>query len=411
MRLLIVTLHYLPDGGPSASQYAMLAETAASAGHDVTVVAASPHYPTGRALPGWTMPPDGVEIQNGVRVVRVAIPHGDRAHLGFRTFQFVAFQLRSAVRLLALGQFDAAIFANPALQVWLPWQVARPRTSGRLVFSIHDVYPDVGERLGIFRWRPMRWLVGAMESHCIRTADSVRILAPAFAEPARRLGADPARVRLIYDWADTETIRPAAKDNALRKEFGLSGKFVFMYVGNIGLSQGLESIVETSARFTERSDVRFVVVGEGAGLASLKAAIASAGARNIVLIPFQPRERLPEVFAAADVGLVLLQKGLRESLPSKVYSILASGRPVLASVDERNDMVDVIARAGAGITVPPEDPTGLAAACEQFLAMSPGELAAMGLRGRRYVEEHHSPEVAARQFLSLLGMVGASAAR
>ena len=398
-----MTLHYVPDGGPSAPLFSMLAEALVEAGHEVTVIAGTPHYPSGRTLDGWKMPPDAVEYQRGVRVFRVPIPSGDRSDLRFRSWQFAAFQVGAAARIWSEGPFDAAVFANPALQVWLPWQVARLRVQGPLVFSIHDVYPDVGTRLGIFKPGLMDRVVGALESHCVRTADQVRILAPAFAEPARRLGARDERMPLIYDWTDTRFIGPLPRENSVRAEFGLDGKFVFMYAGNIGLSQGLEMVIEAAAALRYDPRVRFAFVGGGAGLAPLQEKARADQATNVVFIPFQPRARLPEVLAAADVSLITLRAGLTDSLPSKVYSIMASARPVLASVDPRNDVVDVIARAGCGVCVTPGDVEALVAGCRRFLAMPAAEPEAMGTAGRAYVDAHHSPRSAAAQFLRIFG--------
>ena len=406
MRILIVTLHYLPDGGPSAPLFGLLAESLVGAGHSVTVVAGTPHYPSGRTLTGWEMPPDGCEEVRGVRVLRTRIPSGNRANLAFRSLQFAAFQLGAARLLAGDEEFDAAIFVNPALQVWLPWLVARSRVRGPRVFSIHDVYPDVGTRLGIFKAGLSDRIVGALESYCVRTADRVRILSPAFRAPAERLGATPERLSLIYDWTDTTFITPQQRENAFRAEFGLSGKFVFMYAGNVGLSQGLETLVEAAIRLDHHPDVRFVIVGGGAGLDPLRQRAEAAGTKNVVFVPFQSRERLPDVLGAADVGLILLRPGLTDSLPSKVYSIMSSGRPVLASVDECNDVCEIIAQANCGICVPPGDAGALVAACESFVSLAPARLAESGAAGRRYVEARHSPRAAAERFLEIMRPAG-----
>jgi colanic acid biosynthesis glycosyl transferase WcaI len=401
MRILIVTLHYIPDGGPSAPLFAMLAEALVAQGHEVVVVAAAPHYPSGRTLSGWSMPLDGVEGIHGVTVHRIGVPSGARSRLWFRALQFAVFQIGAAWRLWQIGTFDAAVFSNPALQAWLPWLAARFTVRGPRVFSIHDVYPDVGRRLGVFTPGRSDAIVEWLEANCVRTADHVRILAPAFAEPARRLGASDDHLSLIYDWVDTAFIRPVAKENAFRREFGLSGKFVFLYAGNIGLSQGLESVVRAAATLRHRDDVRFVFVGGGAGLDALRKSVAEADVHNVVFAPFQPRARLPEVLGAADVSLIMLRAGLTDSLPSKVYSILASGRPVLASVDAANDVCEIIQRADAGVLVAPDDDAAFAGACESFIGMPRDRVDAMGSSGRAYVDAHHSPAAAAAQFVTI----------
>ena len=176
-----------------------------------------------------------------------------------------------------------------------------------------------------------------------------------------------------------------------RLDHDLLGRTVVMYAGNVGLSQSLDLVVEAARRYRDRGrdDVVFVVNGGGSAREAL---IASAtGLDNLRFVDMQPRERLPEVLAAGDLHLVPLKTGLaRSSVPSKLYSILAAGRPVLASVDAGTEVATTIERAGAGTSVAPEDPDAFVEALDRMLD-DPAGMARMGASGRAFVEGWVSP--------------------
>jgi colanic acid biosynthesis glycosyl transferase WcaI len=220
------------------------------------------------------------------------------------------------------------------------------------------------------------------------------------------LGVPDEKIVLIYDWVDTNLIQPGSKDNSFARQYGLTDKFVVMYAGNIGLSQGLEHVLGAARELRSCEDILFVMVGDGAGRERLEDEARKMALSNVLFLPFQPRSRLPQVLASADVSLVTLQKGITSgSLPSKSFSILSSGRPIIASVDQDSDMARLVERSQAGMNVPPEDPHLLAKA---IVGLKGNPIAGrqMGIRGREYVEKYHSPESAASLFEDLLQKVG-----
>jgi colanic acid biosynthesis glycosyl transferase WcaI len=172
-----------------------------------------------------------------------------------------------------------------------------------------------------------------------------------------------------------------------------------MYAGNVGLSQSLDLVVDAARKLADRTDVMFVINGGGSGRATLEK--AAMGLDNVRFVDFQPKERLPEVLAAGDIHLVPLRRGLaRSSVPSKTYSILAAGRPVLASVDEGTEVARVVTDAGAGLAVPPDDPDAFTHALVTLLD-EPARAAAMGRAGRSFVERWASPAAVAERYEAL----------
>jgi len=246
--------------------------------------------------------------------------------------------------------------------------------------------------------------VAAMERFCLNHSSIVQIISDSFRPGLRALGVPDDRMTLAYDWVDTDLIRPLPRDNAFSREHNLTHRFVVLYAGNVGLSQGLEHVLDAAEQLVDRQNLLFVFVGEGSSKEHLMAQARQHQLPNVRFLPFQPRDRLPEVLASADVSLVPLRHGIgTDSLPSKTFSILASGRPLVASVDEGSETWNLVERAGAGLCIPPEDPTALAKA---IVALSKDDdlRERLGRNGRNWADRYHSPQSAAEQFERLLSV-------
>jgi colanic acid biosynthesis glycosyl transferase WcaI len=269
------------------------------------------------------------------------------------------------------------------------------------VFNIQDVFPDVAVEIGAITNPTVIKVASLAERFLYRRADAVTVLS----EDLRRNVADKlgpggdGKVEVIPNFVDTQRVQPSSTDVAYRREFGLGDRTVVTYAGNVGLSQPVELLVEVARRMAERRDVVFVVNGGGSSLDSVQR--AAAGLDNVVFVPMQPRERLSEVLAAADIHTILLRHGLaRSSVPSKMYSILAAGRPVVASVDPDTEVTRVLDQAGAGVSVAPGAVDELHQAIVG-LVDDPARRATMGASGRSWVERWLSPAAVAEAYEEL----------
>jgi colanic acid biosynthesis glycosyl transferase WcaI len=401
MNVLIIGTLYEPDLGPSAPLFTMLSKELVHCGNQVTVITYVPHYPSGQVSAGFRGKWIWRSFENGVNVIRIGLPSVNRANLALRLLQFLIYQLGATLTGIGL-KYDAVIAVNPALGVWLPFACLAVLRRKPAIFSVHDVYPDVGVTLGIFRQKPVIKAVAKLEQFCLNHAQVVRILSESFRSGLRNLGVPESKMALVYDWVDTELIRPLPKNNSFARENNLSERFVVLYAGNIGLSQGLEDLLTAAEIIADEKEVQFVFVGDGAGREVLQSQAKQRQLTNVQFIPFQPREKLPEVLACADISLVILRRGIgTASLPSKTFSIMASGRPILVSVDEDSETYKLIKKADAGVWVPPEDPAKLA---EAILSLKQDKALCerLGHNGRVWTEQHHSPQYAAEQFEKLL---------
>lgn len=401
MHILILTPFYSPDLGPSAPLYTMLSEGLIKRGHQVTVLTAVPHYPSGKVSTAYQSRSVWHSTENGVEVTRVRVPSVKRSNLAMRLLQFLCYQLGAIWAGFRL-QYDVVIVSNPALSAWLPFVYFVVLRHKPAVFSVHDVYPDVGITLGIFRHKSVISIVGGLERYCLKHSFVVRILSESFRPGLRRLGVPNTKMALIYDWVDTDLIQPISRCNPFAQEHKLIDHFVVLYAGNLGFSQGLEMVLASAEQLAECSDIHFLFVGDGSGRHALVEQARQRNLTNVQFLPFQPRECLPEVLASANISLVILRKGIGTgSLPSKTFSILASGRPLIASVDEGSETWNLIQKANAGVCIEPEDPLKLTAAILKL--RNDSELREnLGKMGRTWAEQEHSPQSAVTRFEELL---------
>jgi colanic acid biosynthesis glycosyl transferase WcaI len=204
-------------------------------------------------------------------------------------------------------------------------------------------------------------------------------------------------VVVIPNFVDTENIRPLPRMTSYRQELGLGERPVVMYAGNIGYSQSLELLVEAARALPH---VDFVINGNGSARTTLE--VEARGVSNLVFGDFQPAERLAEVLATGDVHVVPLRRGLgRVSVPSKTYSIMAAGRPIVAAVDAGTEVTRLVDGAECGIVVGPDSPSEFIEAIRRLTDDLQGS-AEMGRRARAYVEQQASPRAVAERYADLV---------
>jgi colanic acid biosynthesis glycosyl transferase WcaI len=408
MDILIVTPYYPPDLGPSAPMFAMLAESLVSSGHKVTILAAAPHFPSGQVDEKyrnhlWTW-----EDRNGVRVGRSWIPSGNRANLPHRMLAFCVYQ--ALVTLVGLSlKYDVLFITNPAIETGLPFTLLGWLRRKPIILAVWDVYPEVGVRMGLFRNRTVIRLVGMLEDFCLHRANRIQVLGEGFVADLAQHRIPPDQIVVIPPWVDTKLIKPIPRHNAFSHRHNLDDKFVVLYAGNLGLSQGLDTVLEAARRLSNRPEFLFLFVGEGNDKGQL--VNQAAGLSNVRFLPIQPRERLTEMLASSDVSLVVMKQGIGSgSLPSKTFSIFASSRPVLASVDENSDVWNLVQASQAGLCVPSKDPAALAQAI-LWLKDASVRRTQMGWNGRAWAEKYHSPQAAATLFGSIFQTISGKQTR
>jgi colanic acid biosynthesis glycosyl transferase WcaI len=402
IEVLVVTTQYAPDFGPSAPIYTALCEDLQQIGCNVTVITAFPHYANAKELFWNSKKLIEESISNGVRIIRTYIYTVPKSSLWRRLLYHASFNFFSTLALLKVKKPDIILADAPTLcsGMALAFKSFIGRTP--FIYIVQDIYPDVLERLGVLRNQRILNFIGSVEKAFYKKAACISVLSEGFKENIVHKGIPAEKITVIPVGVDTDFIKPMTRDNELREKWDLENKFVVLYAGNIGFSQGLETIVHTAKLLNDQADISFVIVGDGSMKGQLQAMAKESGLSSVKILPFQPRECVPLLYSMADVCLVPLKRDIVvESVPSKTYSIMASGRPFIAAVDKRTEIGQLAEQTHSGIRVEPENPEELSKVILKLKKDNPLRKE-MGERGRNYVMETCSRHTAAKQHLELI---------
>lgn len=402
--IVVLCPHFAPDTAPTGDVITTIVREMTSRGRRVHVVTALPWYRTHSIEEGWGGRLVRREKTEWGSITRVhPFPGRSKRNLlrravGFGLFSIVA----GACTLLAGGihrRPAAVISMSPPLTLGLTgWLAARLRRT-QAIFNIQDVFPDAAVETGAITNKKIIAVARWLERVSYERSDAVVVLSDDLRDNVvSKVGARHAhKVKVIPNFVDSAFITPGDRLTAYRSELGLDDGPVVMYAGNVGFSQSLDLVLEAARRIPGAT---FVINGDGSGRAHFEA--EAAGIPNIRFNGYQPKERVPEVLATADIHVVPLRRGLGAvSVPSKTYSILAAARPVVAAIDEGTEVPRIIASSGAGIAVPPDEIEPFVGALNELLG-DPDRRASMGRNAREWVVSHVSPGAVAEAYLSLV---------
>ena len=405
MRLLVITPHFTPDTAPTGVVVTALVEEWCRLGHHAHVVTSLPWYQEHRVADGWT----GRLARHGhhgtATVTRLHPFPVRKDHTGRRAAAFGAFTVLAAVTAAATrGPFDVVVAVSPPITMAFAARLAALCHGCPMVLNVQDVFPDVAITVGALNSRQLIGLARRLERTAYRAADAVTVLSTDLQENITTKVAGlsrPPMVETIPNFVDTDNLRPLDRLTEYRRENRLGDRMVVMYAGNLGHSQSLDLMVEAARRHRNRDDLVYVINGGGVRAEEITA--VAGGLQNLIVIGYQPAERLAEVLATGDIHVVPLRTGLASaSVPSKAYSAMAAGRPIIASVDQGTEVARMVADADAGLAVPPDDPDAFTAAVE-YLAGDVELRTRMGVNARAWAEKCHSARVAAGAYLDLVG--------
>ena len=416
LRVCFFNRSYHPDQGATGQLLTDLAEDLARDGrHEVWVVAGPPLLrsapPGAAAAPARSRRfPFGREERNGVRILRAWGTALRPGRFAARAANYLSFFGSSCLAGLAVPRLDVVVALTDPPIIGLAALACARRTGARFVFLCQDVFPEVARLLGDFRSERVDRLLERVTRLLIARADRVVAVGETMRERlVAGKNADPARITVIHNWADCAAIVPGPKRNPWSLAHGLAEPFVVMHSGNIGLSQDLDVLIDAAARLSAYPDIVVAIVGDGVKRADLEARVSQRGLANVRFLPYQPRERLAQSFASADVFVVSLARGLAGYIvPSKLYGILASGRPYVAAVEEASEVAAITRRHQSGLLAEPGDAESLA---RQILTLH-GDRAQgreLGANARRAAVRYDRPiqvEAYARLFRELAATPG-----
>jgi colanic acid biosynthesis glycosyl transferase WcaI len=397
-RLLVLNQYYWPGIEATAQLLTELCEALADE-YEIRVL-------TGM-LYGHELLPHRV-VRNGVEVVRVQSTAFERSRLGLRGLNYVSYLAASLVTALGGPRPDLVLcMTDPPMIGDVGLAVAKRFGVPLLVIS-EDVFPEIATKLRRLE-NPI--LVGVLRQLVrlyLKRADRVVAIGETMRRRLEAKGTPGERLRVIPNWIDTEAITPREPENEWRAAQKLTGRFVVMHSGNVGHAQDLDVLVRATTFLRDLDDLAVVIVGFGARHAEIQSLAARLETDTVKLLPYQPRDVLPLSLAAGNLHFVGLARGLSGYVvPSRLYGILAAGRPVIVSADPDSETAQVVSEAGCGVVLPPGRPE-LVARVIRDAHDGRLDLEDMGRRGREYVTAEADRAVAVGRYRSVLHeLVGA----
>lgn len=399
-KVLFLNRSYWPDVEATGQLLTELCESLHPS-FDVSVVAGQPNQIRDNS--------EGIEwqkesVRNGVRIHRIAHSQFSKRRMLLKALNYISFVRATRRFLRSCDAPDVVVFeTDPFL---LPFEAYRlkQRTGCRIVGYLQDIYPDVAVALGKV---PDNWMIRRLRKSLFsvyQACDRMVVLS----EDMKRLlisgGVDGDKVDIVPNWADPDVIQPL-ETSRFRITNGLDDRFVVMYSGNLGLTQRLEEFVSAAELLREMSQVVFVFVGQGSQRETLLNLVRQKNLTNVRFFDYQPKSELAQSLNAADLHLVPLTRELSQCLmPSKLYGILAAGRPYLTNAPATSELARLTVEYQVGITVEPGSPKAIADGI-RMAANNASAISNMGKNARKLALSEFTREKSAEKFCDVLKTV------
>jgi colanic acid biosynthesis glycosyl transferase WcaI len=397
VRILVLNQYFHPDRSATSQLLTELCEDLGRV-HDIWVVTGRPSY-----NPSETTASRGLiskESHGAVRVVRVWSTHFPRHSMAGRLANYGTYLLSSIAGGFSVPRPDVVVALTDPPPIGLIGTLVASVRLRPFVLVTKDIFPDVAVRIGKLSNPLVIRALRAMSRLLFRRADAIISIGRDMDRRLMELGVSPDRIETIHDWSDGKVVRPLDDSSPLRTNWRWGDRFVVMHSGNVGFSQSLEALVDAAALLRDNEDVLFAIVGDGAAKAGLERRAKAQGLSNVIFLPYQDKGSLSASLGAADVHYVGLRRGLAGFIvPSKLYGILAAGKPFIAAVELGAEPALIASEFGCGIVVRPDDAVALA---DAILRMRDEPLEEMGRRGRAAFEERFDRHIATGAYRRLL---------
>lgn len=392
MRVLVVSQYFPPE----PSRIGDFASGLAERGHEVTVLTGKPNYPGGRLYPGYGFLGQTRERHGDVEVVRVPlVPRGSGSGLRM-SLNYLSYALFASVLgpLLCRGRYDLVFVCQLSpFTVALPGLVFKYLKRAPMMLWVQDLWPESLEESGAVRSKRVLGWVGALVSYTYRRCEAVLIQAEGMRPRVVGRGANPAGVSYFPNWAEA-LYGPVELEEAASERREMPDGFRVVFAGNIGAAQSFGTILAAAEKLKDHPEIRWVVFGDGRMRSAAEERVRRSGlSGHVFFLGSRPVEKMPRYFTLADALLVTLGRRpiFALTMPVKLQSYLASGRPIIACAD--GETARAVEDSDAGLTAPAEDADALAAAVLKLYETPPEERAEMGRRGRAYFERHFEREM------------------
>lgn len=406
MRILYVSQYFPPEIGAPAARVHELSREWVRLGHEVTVLTAFPHHPSGvkrtedRGVLERRERVDGIDL---LRTYVYAVPNKGTIK---RMASYASFMLSAAaLGPLRLSPPDVVLATSPQLLCAAAGYSLSRSFGAPFVFEVRDLWPESILAVDAMGDNPIIRGLKALARFLYRSCDRIVTVGEGYKRSIHHLyGISNDKMSVIPNGIDPSLFAPLPRDNEVRREYGWGDKFVLLYLGTHGMAHALDKVLDAAKRLQEDKRLHFVFVGDGAEKQNLKQRAAADQLTNVQFIDPQPKSRVPLFYAACDLGVVTLRDTslFQEVLPSKIFEYLGMERAILLGVG--GEARRLVEKAEAGEYVAPEDSEAMAAAIRR-LSQDPARLEEMGRKGRAHVLEHYDRSALARRYVEVLRAV------
>lgn len=401
--LLIYAHYYYPDVASTGQILTELAEGLNDT-FRTTVICTVPSY-TGKISRYYRKHKYYYENINGVDVLRIRVPEFRKSFALSRILNILSYFFSAIFATFRVGHQDYVFtISQPPVLGGLLGVIGKHIKHAKLIYNIQDFNPEQVMAVDFTHNKLILSTMMMLDKYSCRKASKVIIVGRDMIETLQKRFAKMVPYAHINNWINEKEIYPLSENHpkveAFKRQYGLTDKFVIMYSGNVGLYYDLPNILKTIEKFKKETEVAFAFIGEGSVLEELRTYKEERQLSNVVFIPYQPKDELIYSLNAGDVHFVVNAKGIKGvSVPSKLYGVMAVGKPVLGIMDEGAEARLIVEEAKCGISVEPGDYAAIEELIGTFIRMKGSEeLKEMGVRGREFLTENLTRDVSIEKY-------------
>ncbi len=411
MKIIQLPPYYTPEQISSSHLTEDLEKAFVEAGYDMEIYAPTPTRGVSCETRSEYRKKKREEKYNGKIVVRRFSMFREGRNPFLRALRYVLCNIVQYFKGIRVKNADILMAGSTPPTQGLLCGLVKKRLKIPFIYNLQDIFPDSLVSSGLTHNGSLLWKIGRrMEKFTYHSADKIIVISEAFRQNLLDKGVPEEKIAVIPNWVDCDVVKPVSRaENSLFEELQLDRSgFYVTYAGNLGEAQGIDTILSAAALLEDRPDIQFILFGGGPNYAKYEQHLAEKGHANVRLFPLQPPERISEVYSLGNVSLVACKKGLgAAAMPSKTWSIMAAGCPVLAVFDRDSELDKLLTENACGVCVEPDAPEALRDAVVQIYndQESAGE---MGTRGRRYVVENLSTSISVQKYIEVIAEIADS---
>ncbi len=405
-KILVIEQHFYPEVAATGQLLLDLCEDLVKVGYQVKVITGNPTelYQKKINIPRR-------ENYQGIEIVRLKNTALSKYNMAGRVINYLTFHLSIFFHIIFSKRPDLVlVLSNPPF-ISFHGLVLKIFKKCKVIYNVQDLFPDLAVELGKLRNKTFIFVLKTLSKYIIRKVDKVIVVGECMErkikeEVLKDIEAD--HIVTIHNWADGDKIKvledKEAKNNYLKKKWGLEGKFVVLYSGNIGYLHEFDTIIDVAEYLAKEGlkEIVFVFIGEGIKKSYIEEKVKEKGLDNILFFPYQQREILTYSLGLADVSLVTLEKGFEGMVvPSKIYGILASGKPMIGVVGRESEITEIIKKGECGRVVKIGDGGALSEVVIDYYR-NPQKCREEGMNGRKYFEENYDRKIATGKYIKVI---------